>query len=58
MALQNGTAIEVIGKEVFFPVVGNSGRLSAPDGTHMLASGDKFKTVNGHLAPLEDCPFH
>lgn len=57
MHLQNGTAIEVIGDKVFFPVIGNSGRMSAPDGNHMLAGGERFRTVNGRLVPLEDCPF-
>lgn len=55
--LQDGTVIKVVGHDVFFPVTGNSGRISAPDGIHVLADGERLRTVNGRLVPLEDCRF-
>lgn len=53
--LDDGREIEITGDQVLFPISGDYGKISAPDGIHISADGEPFRTKGGKLAPMEDC---
>ena len=53
--LENGTKIKIENRLVLF-AIGAGGWISAPDDIHSTRSGELFKTKEGKLVGLGQCP--